>query len=83
MVTVGDCIIDSSGAVGLVLDVGNDVSYKAYSSDGMEFVYHSPQSMVLQMSDRFKKTWLREIRMIQRRCDANNGALISPESGTL
>jgi hypothetical protein len=74
MVTIGDCIIDSAGIVGLVVDASNtDVVYKAYSCDGIEFVYHSSPKMVLQMSDRFKKMLMREIRMIQRRNHEEDG----------
>ncbi len=75
MVTVGDCVVDSAGAIGLVIDVGNDVMFKTYAFDGMEFTYHSPAGLVTQMSDRFKKAWLREIRMLKRRDDHAQDAI--------
>lgn len=82
MVTIGDCILDSSGVIGVVVDTGVEIKYKTYSSDGLEFYFCSPNSMLLQMSDRFKKAWLREIRMIERRNNAEDGTVESEREPT-
>jgi len=74
MVTIGDCIIDAAGAIGTVVDVGDDVTYKSFAFDGMEFVYHSPPSLVTQVGEKLKKAWLREVNSIRRKEDGKNKA---------
>lgn len=67
-ITISDCVIDSSGTIGIVTDiVERQVFYKCFACDGMEFVFDSEPQYLNILSERFRKTYLREIRNIRRR----------------
>lgn len=64
----GDCILDSTGCIGIVLDSSDAqaILYKVTCFDGMTFQHTSEQDFLINMTEKFKKAYLREIRRLKR-----------------
>lgn len=71
LVSIGDLVLDSAGSIGIVINVyGSHFQYKTTAHDGMEFIHEASPGMVVPLGERFKKQYLREMRKLERRHDA-------------
>lgn len=76
----GDCVLDSSGAVGIVIDVDGEgeVRYKVYTHDGFTFIQVMNATFLRRLRSRFKSAYLSEVRRIGYA--EENGAGVEKES---
>lgn len=71
--SIGDLVLDSSGAVGVVTNVySGHIQYKTTTHDGMEFVYESSVGMVVPLGEKFKRLYYSEMRKLERRREATH-----------